>query len=552
MGGNPVLRHIVREPAQQEQLALDCYGVEFRLIDPTGARLCSRLRDALPPEFVEASGSRTEEISYIVAQDKPAGSGEAPGYRVTCSGVVVESFHVATADSALELLLQHIDHTISRRSYQGLFVHAGVVRWRGMAIVIPGRSLTGKTTLVSELVRLGAVYYSDEFAVLDDTGRVYPYRRSFVLRDQQTGSSGALRLQWENVLADPLPIGLVVVAPYQPGSTWRPSVLRNTRAVLPIIEGAVLARQESARILRIAARIAPRVVTLQGVRPEATETAARLLEFVDDALVSQALDFDETVPGDIATNLAAVAEIRLRSEDGRPAPSPRRLETARYVRIPDFLSADVHQLLLDHAVAKQDAFRESEVLTASGRSQPDYGFRKSRTLYGPEVETIWNLFDERLHGLLPFVRRELGLSWFPVGKVERQLTAHSDEGFFAPHRDTGNAETDDRRISCVYYFHNSPRRFTGGELRLYDSWVTDRGSTAAASFTTLAPLDNSIVFFPSNTFHEVRPVHRESEEFRDSRFAMTIWFREGERPAGIAPDLLTRAPGPSHPRGRDI
>jgi SM-20-related protein len=534
MGGDPVLTHNMSEPAQQEELTLDCYGVEFRLIDAVGARLCSRLRDALPPEFVEASGSRAEVISYIVAHDKPAGSGETTGYRITCTGLVAESFHVATTDGALELLLQHFDHTTSRRSYQGLFVHAGVVGWRGMAILVPGRSLTGKTTLVSQLVRLGAVYYSDEFAILDDAGRVHPYRRPLVLRNEMIGSSADLRLQWEDMATEPLPIGMVVVAPYQPGSTWRPSILRNARAVLPIIEGTVLARQESARILRIAARIAPRVVTLQGVRPEATETAARLLEVVDDALVSQALDFDETVPGDIAANLAAVAEKRLRSEDGRPAPSRRRLETASYVRIPDFLSADDHRLLLDHAVANQDAFRESEVLTAYGKSQLDYGFRKSRTLYGTEVEKIWNLFDEPMRGLLPFVRRELGLSWFPSGKVERQLTAHSDEGFFAPHRDTGNAETDDRRISCVYYFHNSPRRFTGGELRLYDNWVTDRGSTAAASYTTLAPLDNSIVFFRSDTFHEVRPVHRESEEFRDSRFAMTIWFREGERPAGIA------------------
>jgi predicted 2-oxoglutarate/Fe(II)-dependent dioxygenase YbiX len=534
MGGDPVLTHTVSEPAQQEELALGCYGIEFRLIDTAGARLCSRLRDALPPEFVEATGSRAEVISYIVAQDEPAGSGETTGYRITCTGLLAESFHVVTADSALELLLQHIDHTISRRSYQGLFVHAGVVGWRGMAIVIPGRSLTGKTTLVSELVRLGATYYSDEYAVLDDTGRVYPYRRPLVLRDQQTGSSGALRLQWENVLAEPLPIGLVVVAPYQPRSTWRPSILRNARAVLPIIEGTVLARQEFARILRIAACIAPRVITLQGVRPEATETAARLLEVVDDALVSQALDFDETVPEDIAANLAAVAEKRLRSEHGRPAPARRRLEAARFLRIPEFMSPEEHQRLLKHTVANEEAFRDSTVLTPQGKAQMDYGFRKSRTLHGPEVENIWNLFDERLRGLLPFVRRELGLSWFPPGKVERQLTAHSDEGFFAPHRDTGNAKTGDRRISCVYYFHSSPRRFTGGELRLYDSWVTDRGSTAAASYTTLAPLDNSIVFFGSDTFHEVRPVHRESEEFRDSRFAMTIWFREGEWPAGIA------------------
>jgi hypothetical protein len=530
MGDDPVLMH---ETVLKSDLALSCYGVDFRIVDAAGADLCSRLRDALPPEFMEPAGPGLEVISYTVDRETVAGSEEASGYRITSAGVVTESFHVDTAGRALELLLQHIDHSVSRRSYKGLFVHAGVVGWRGIAIVIPGRTLTGKTTLVSELVRLGAVYYSDEFALLDDAGRAHRYRRPLVLRNEQIGSSHDLRLQWEGVPAVPLPIGLVVVAPYQPGSTWRPQIIRNTRAVLPIIEGAVLARQESARLLRIAARIAPTVVTLQGVRPEATETAARLLELVDDALVSQALDLDKTPPDDLSANLAAVAERRLRSEAGRPAPSRRRLEAARYVRIPDFLSQEDHQRLLDHAVASQDAFRESKVLTADGKSQMDSGFRKSRTLFGAELEKIWDLFNGRLQKLLPLVRKELGLSWFPLGRIERQLSAHADEGFFAPHRDTGHADTADRRISCVYYFYTNPQRFRGGELRLYDNWVTDRGSTAAASYTTLAPLDNSMVFFPSDTFHEVRPVHRESEDFRDSRFAMTIWFREGKWPAGV-------------------
>ena len=56
-----------------------------------------------------------------------------------------------------------------------VFVHAGVVAWRGRALVLPGTSFAGKTTLVAELVRAGAIYYSDEYAVLDEQGRVHPY-----------------------------------------------------------------------------------------------------------------------------------------------------------------------------------------------------------------------------------------------------------------------------------------------------------------------------------------------------------------------------------------
>ena len=76
------------------------------------------------------------------------------------------------------------------------------------------------------------------------------------------------------------------------------------------------------------------------------------------------------------------------------------------------------------------------------------------------------MFDRRLHGILPGVRKELGMPWFHLGEVERQLTAHGSGGFFAPHVDTGHPIAANRRISCVYYFHASPRRFTGGELKI--------------------------------------------------------------------------------------
>ncbi len=64
-----------------------------------------------------------------------------------------------------------------------LFVHAGVVGWRDCAILLPGRSFSGKTTLVTAMVRAGASYYSDEYAVLDSRGRVHPYPKPPSIRE---------------------------------------------------------------------------------------------------------------------------------------------------------------------------------------------------------------------------------------------------------------------------------------------------------------------------------------------------------------------------------
>ena len=149
-----------------EELALSCYGVGIRLVDTACAGLCRRLQDTLPPEFAAPSGPGLAVVSYVVTDGTLPGTAEHPGYHVTCDGV--EVFAAATEEDVFRWLCQDIDNAVARHSHQMLFVHAGVVGWRGLAIVLPGRSRTGKSTLVAELVLRGAVYYSDEFAVLDD------------------------------------------------------------------------------------------------------------------------------------------------------------------------------------------------------------------------------------------------------------------------------------------------------------------------------------------------------------------------------------------------
>src|SRR5215467_11147446 len=166
-----------------EELALSCYGVGIRISDATGAALCQRLRETLAPEFTHPSEQESELVSYVVTAGSPVGTAEHPEYGVARDGV--EILTATTEEDVFRWLCQDIEHAVVHRSQQMLFVHAGVVGWRGLAIVIPGRSHTGKSTLVAELVLRGAVYYSDEFAVLDDTGKVHPYRRTLVLRDER-------------------------------------------------------------------------------------------------------------------------------------------------------------------------------------------------------------------------------------------------------------------------------------------------------------------------------------------------------------------------------
>jgi len=71
------------------------------------------------------------------------------------------------SDELYQILESDLRLHVAEGARSRVFVHAGVVGWRGGAILLPGRSLAGKSTLVDALIRAGATYYSDEYAVLD-------------------------------------------------------------------------------------------------------------------------------------------------------------------------------------------------------------------------------------------------------------------------------------------------------------------------------------------------------------------------------------------------
>src|SRR3954447_3175217 len=95
-------------------------------------------------------------------------------------------------EAMLTAFNKHAELLTAFRAQDCLFVHAGVVGWQGKAILIPGRSFSGKTTLVKALIEAGATYYSDEFAILDRQGLVHPYPLPLALRDGAGQSAGQL------------------------------------------------------------------------------------------------------------------------------------------------------------------------------------------------------------------------------------------------------------------------------------------------------------------------------------------------------------------------
>jgi hypothetical protein len=160
------------------------YGVRvgIRVNNPS---VLDELWACLPPGWKSSASPLVDRLYSVIARGR-LGQFSSGSFDLLFAGVerLVRTKRREELLYALESDLQlHVAEMARRR----VFVHAGVVGWGGQAIVIPGRSYTGKSTLVAALVRAGATYYSDEYAVLDAQGLVTPIRECWPYGKMQRG-----------------------------------------------------------------------------------------------------------------------------------------------------------------------------------------------------------------------------------------------------------------------------------------------------------------------------------------------------------------------------
>lgn len=164
-----------------------------------------------------------------------------------------------------------------------IFVHAGVVIVDGRAIVLPGRSFAGKTTLVGAFLRAGASYHSDEYAVLDERGWVHPYTSPLSVRGEGETRTPVRPEQLGVATGDGAePVGAIVVTSYRPGAGWSPHPLTPGRAALALLHNTVAALERHAEALPVLHRATEGALLLEGDRGEAEpvveDVLARLAE----------------------------------------------------------------------------------------------------------------------------------------------------------------------------------------------------------------------------------------------------------------------------------
>jgi hypothetical protein len=232
-----------------------------------------RIHEILPPGWRASSEADTKHRLAILGNERGT-------YTVEVAGIPV--FEDVPLDAGLGSLERELRMRVAREAHDRIFVHAGVVGHTGGALLLPGESFSGKTTLVAALVRAGATYYSDEYAALDSDGLVHPYPKPLSLRDsnhqQRNHDVGVLG---GKVGVQPLPVCVVVMTTYRAGTDWEPKPLDPGDGALALLAHAVPTRERPAEALRATRRAIEGAVLVEGDRGEADDLAPVLLSTLE-------------------------------------------------------------------------------------------------------------------------------------------------------------------------------------------------------------------------------------------------------------------------------
>lgn len=269
--------------AFHKEFNFESYGVRVK-VESDSDELLDKARQAVVAGFVDRAvfvenGVKLSDHVYRVTYDGDDHVLFKNGAEVSRGKSAKNFFKVLNSSLRVE---------VAEFADSKVFLHAGVVGWKGEAIVIPAKSFEGKSTLTAELVRIGADYYSDEYAVLDENGYVHPFPRKISMR--YFGASREKDISVEELGGiygrTPIPVSLVLLTGFVKGAIWHPKVLGPGDGIMEIIPHTIPIRRKAEFSLKVLDLVARRAIILKGSRGDSKKFAKILLAFFDNHINS--------------------------------------------------------------------------------------------------------------------------------------------------------------------------------------------------------------------------------------------------------------------------
>jgi hypothetical protein len=188
----------------------------------------------------------------------------------------------------LPYLQSQLRLTVAEYAESRVFLHAGAVGWKGRAMLFPAKSFSGKSALVAELVKRGALYYSDDFAVLDERGFLHPFHRQISLRgfeEKYKQVDFSVESLGGKASHEPIPLGNVLITKYKEGKKnpeiWKPQILSGGRGIMEILSHTIPIRYNPKFSLEVLNKVSKRAIICKSQRGDSSEFATLLLNFFE-------------------------------------------------------------------------------------------------------------------------------------------------------------------------------------------------------------------------------------------------------------------------------
>lgn len=264
----------------ENSFAIESFGVKIKIstTDPfLLTEIEKRIEEFMPSGFYKKIAPDKTTHSFSVRKNK------------TGKYLLYKGRYKITEGGDKEIFLKYFDFqirvTIAEHAAERVFLHAGVVAWNNKAIIMPASSFRGKTTLVKTLTKLGAKYYSDEYAILDEEGFVYPFPKTLSLRGLTNDKYAQVEIPVESLGGvkgdEPLPVGMILLTEFEPGAEWNPQIMSEGSGIMEMLSHTISIRYNPEFALKVLNKTANRAIIVRTKRGEAEEFALKALSFFE-------------------------------------------------------------------------------------------------------------------------------------------------------------------------------------------------------------------------------------------------------------------------------
>lgn len=188
---------------------------------------------------------------------------------------------VGTLHDAVLAAVKALDHAIVHRMKTFRAVHAGAVLIDGRALLLPGSSHAGKSSLVAELLRRGAACFSDEYALIDEAGRIHSYPRPLLLRNGRPQQSLVLPEDLNATFAvGAAPVGWILALDYVPAGAWEVRQIAQGEAVMVLLRNTPHEMAKAPDMVDFFRRTASEAACYAGQRCDVADAATLIFKLL--------------------------------------------------------------------------------------------------------------------------------------------------------------------------------------------------------------------------------------------------------------------------------